>query len=277
MKSVYQRKEWKEFSKKAIELKGENCSVCERHKDDVVLQIHHPYYEKGLMPWEYDIDELQLVCSGCHAREHKILEPQDGWILLETSKGHSNCQRQKSDGSICNQEIINIYQVYHPEIGHRIVGSTCVDHLTDESKEIVNDFNNVVKTCNNKILRVQGGDKVRGWKKSYKNSQKFKTKKSNGNCISATFIHERANIYKMVFAYHTADMEKWERIIFVNDYNGNAGTFIYSPLNNLIEFTFLFEQYLESKTSKKEHLQKYFAERINEVMYRMKWSFAKKR
>jgi 5-methylcytosine-specific restriction endonuclease McrA len=36
------------------------------------LQVHHKKYIDGLMPWEYDNDTLESLCSTCHKKEHNI-------------------------------------------------------------------------------------------------------------------------------------------------------------------------------------------------------------
>ena len=35
------------------------------------LNVHHTYYQKGLMPWEYPIDSLQCLCEIHHRQVHK--------------------------------------------------------------------------------------------------------------------------------------------------------------------------------------------------------------
>jgi 5-methylcytosine-specific restriction endonuclease McrA len=36
------------------------------------LQVHHIKYIDGLMPWEYDNELLESLCSSCHKKEHGI-------------------------------------------------------------------------------------------------------------------------------------------------------------------------------------------------------------
>jgi 5-methylcytosine-specific restriction endonuclease McrA len=36
------------------------------------LQVHHTKYENGLMPWEYENNTLESLCSTCHKKEHNI-------------------------------------------------------------------------------------------------------------------------------------------------------------------------------------------------------------
>ena len=41
----------------------EGCGTAE-----VNLQIHHGWYERGRMPWEYPAEALYCLCDGCHER-----------------------------------------------------------------------------------------------------------------------------------------------------------------------------------------------------------------
>lgn len=35
--------------------------------------IHHKIYKKGLMAWEYDNNDLIIVCNDCHRKIHNSL------------------------------------------------------------------------------------------------------------------------------------------------------------------------------------------------------------
>lgn len=35
---------------------------------DKTLHVHHTYYEKGLMPWEYPDESLHALCEECHKK-----------------------------------------------------------------------------------------------------------------------------------------------------------------------------------------------------------------
>lgn len=39
---------------------------------EVNLQIHHGYYERGLMPWEYPAEALYCLCDDCHERAESM-------------------------------------------------------------------------------------------------------------------------------------------------------------------------------------------------------------
>jgi chromosome segregation ATPase len=36
------------------------------------LAVHHKVYSKNKMPWEYPIENFQVLCEGCHSKEHSI-------------------------------------------------------------------------------------------------------------------------------------------------------------------------------------------------------------
>ena len=40
------------------------CCLCSDAK--TTLHIHHKTYEKGKLPWEYELDNFQTLCKYCH-------------------------------------------------------------------------------------------------------------------------------------------------------------------------------------------------------------------
>jgi hypothetical protein len=40
------------------------CEFC--HRTDATLNVHHGYYERGQMPWEYPDSSLHCLCEHCH-------------------------------------------------------------------------------------------------------------------------------------------------------------------------------------------------------------------
>lgn len=137
-KNEYRNKEWFALRERYFETYGKRCLKCERGEDEAVIQLHHTFYDHTRKIWEYDLEDFECLCSGCHAREHKILEPNDGWHLISVDDlggMFGNCKRQKTLNSPCNHSIRHEHFVYHPDVGYRIVGSTCVDHLVQEDKD----------------------------------------------------------------------------------------------------------------------------------------------
>jgi len=135
---LYQKNEWKEFSKSIIELDGNKCSKCERNGKDVILQVHHKKYIKGRKPWEYGSKDCITLCKGCHAEEHGIIIPKSGWeYLSDLDLGDlvGNCD-------YCDTALRYTYLIYHENWGTIEVGALCCDNLTD-SKEASNHLESV--------------------------------------------------------------------------------------------------------------------------------------
>ena len=121
-----------------------------RKKDGVVFQVHHKHYDESLEIYQYERSDLMIICKGCHAREHGLLEPNNGWILSdkydnEDLSGECNRQKTKIKGQdeLCDQAIRYEHYLHHPKGFHRTVGSTCVQHmvLTQNSDRIFKSLN----------------------------------------------------------------------------------------------------------------------------------------
>ena len=63
-------KRWKEFRLKVMSERGNRCECC---GGTDILQIHHTFYISGKMPWEYNIDDMRVLCKKCHQRIHNII------------------------------------------------------------------------------------------------------------------------------------------------------------------------------------------------------------
>lgn len=44
------------------------CQMC--YDSTSTLNVHHKQYFKGREPWEYDFDQLVVLCDSCHKEEH---------------------------------------------------------------------------------------------------------------------------------------------------------------------------------------------------------------
>ena len=62
---------WKEFRLKVMSERGSRCECC---GGTDILQIHHTFYISGKMPWEYDINDMRVLCKECHQRIHNIIQ-----------------------------------------------------------------------------------------------------------------------------------------------------------------------------------------------------------
>jgi hypothetical protein len=127
--SVYTKSQWHEFRNGIIELDGNKCRHCGRKGTEVTLQVHHTKYIKGSLPWESAFEDCITLCSGCHAREHGIIQPQHGWQYcsdedLEDLVG--TCEN-------CGAAIRYVFIIHHEKWGTLEVGTYCCDKLTDST------------------------------------------------------------------------------------------------------------------------------------------------
>lgn len=63
-------KRWKEFRLKVLSERGNKCECCGGAD---VLQIHHTFYIRGKMPWEYEINDMRVLCRTCHQKIHHLI------------------------------------------------------------------------------------------------------------------------------------------------------------------------------------------------------------
>lgn len=123
------------FRKEVLELDGYCCAQCGRTKDDGVLfHIHHKEYIQGKRPWEYPYEKCETLCSGCHAAEHGIIPPKEGWEY----SGQDDLGDISGECELCNSSLRYLFYVFHPLWGMMGVGETCCDHLT--SSEIASEI-----------------------------------------------------------------------------------------------------------------------------------------
>ena len=83
-KRIMYKKEYSEYlknpkwQKKRLEILSRDnfsCVVCGNGiETDTALHVHHLSYMKGSMPWEYDIDDMRVLCRTCHQRIHNIIQ-----------------------------------------------------------------------------------------------------------------------------------------------------------------------------------------------------------
>ena len=60
---------WKAFRLFVLKVRGEKCEVCGTTKN---LQVHHLQYRSSAMAWEYNCNEVMVLCKDCHKKIHNI-------------------------------------------------------------------------------------------------------------------------------------------------------------------------------------------------------------
>jgi hypothetical protein len=127
----YTRADWFKFRDDVIKLHGGCCVTCGRGGEGgVVLQVHHKHYVAGRLPWQYAYDECEVLCRGCHGREHGILRPSHGWRCL----GYSDLDEPIGTCDLCGTSIRYVFLIDHPKWDAMEVGEDCCDNLTDSTE-----------------------------------------------------------------------------------------------------------------------------------------------
>lgn len=65
---------WQRKRLEVLEHEAFACSVC--CDDESPLHVHHRRYIKGRKPWEYEADDLVVLCESCHEEAHAIKDKQ---------------------------------------------------------------------------------------------------------------------------------------------------------------------------------------------------------
>jgi hypothetical protein len=63
---------WQKKRLEVLDHKGFQCECCLTVEKE--LHVHHPFYKKGALIWDYEDEELQVLCIECHAEAHAIDE-----------------------------------------------------------------------------------------------------------------------------------------------------------------------------------------------------------
>lgn len=125
---AYRSREWREVRGQALEVADYTCERCLRKEaDGLILHVHHRVYRPGAAPWEYSLGELEVLCAGCHAQEHGVIRPSDGWEVV----GYEDLGEVDGECDLCGTAIRHVYAISHPKWHSLEVGSDCCDNLTN--------------------------------------------------------------------------------------------------------------------------------------------------
>ncbi len=70
----YKTDEWREFSRN-IRSQTNFCQVCKRAAGGAIkLNVHHYAYDPERMLWDYERDEVAVLCEDCHKQMHEKLQ-----------------------------------------------------------------------------------------------------------------------------------------------------------------------------------------------------------
>ncbi len=69
---------WQRKRLEMLEAAGWECASC--GGAERTLHVHHKRYVKGRMAWEYEADELEVLCESCHKEAHAVGEELTGFL-----------------------------------------------------------------------------------------------------------------------------------------------------------------------------------------------------
>ena len=141
------------WQRKRLQIMEKNNFECEDcGSKEKTLNVHHSYYLKNVMPWEYPDNSLHCLCEDCHKEAKKIKEK----LLLELG----NCVQSDLERIIgyCKglqlfQELIECVEV---ESHEDAVGIGDVFEINpDKIIECCQENNHLITKSDIKILRIK--------------------------------------------------------------------------------------------------------------------------
>ncbi len=84
--------EWRALKGQTLERDGYRCRVCDRHADDVRLEVHHRRYPPG-GEWMLDsLDSLTTLCEPCHSgfSAVRLVPVRPAPLTTALPKGHQH-------------------------------------------------------------------------------------------------------------------------------------------------------------------------------------------
>jgi hypothetical protein len=63
---------WQQKRLEMLEEAAWGCENCGEKQSE--LHVHHKQYFKGRNPWEYENDQLQVLCNECHKVQHQSIQ-----------------------------------------------------------------------------------------------------------------------------------------------------------------------------------------------------------
>lgn len=122
----YSSASWRALRQQIFKRDGWRCIICGKLCDEKDLQVHHLYYLKDNMPWDYPEEALISMCKGCHGKEHGHIKPTSGWEYV----GFNDLGDMSGECEYCHTELRYEHILYHKKWGYLTTGEQCANNLT---------------------------------------------------------------------------------------------------------------------------------------------------
>lgn len=128
MRNLYRDRRWLELRDRVLKRDEYVCVNCDSRPEDTrSMQVHHRRYLPGRFPWEYDLNDLETLCQGCHAITHGKIRPSEGWIECNEEDLEDVC----GECEICGTAIRYVFTIWHTNWPESFeVGCECCDAMT---------------------------------------------------------------------------------------------------------------------------------------------------
>lgn len=125
MDPKYKDPRWLAFREEVFKYKKYLQSFrCKNYcKNKKVLQVHHPFYINGLEIWQYNVEDMELLCRSCHKELHE----------------KSIFVKDKDDKNNKTNQIV-IYNSFERYVQHKVYS-----HIVDS---LYFGFDNIRDRCN---------------------------------------------------------------------------------------------------------------------------------
>lgn len=136
---------WQKLRLKALEAAEWKCDHCEGGKE--TLNVHHRWYKKDAAPWEYEHDELQVLCEKCHKTFHDFKKSIDIVVGLLGPTELPVALGVLKSLVLHHTQDMNL-QIYNPleSVGASFICSAMEPSRQDRTREIFEVFARAVAT-----------------------------------------------------------------------------------------------------------------------------------
>lgn len=132
-KSAYSQKlldpRWQRKRLEKLQQEDFTCQLC--GDTTSTLHVHHKAYFKGRDPWEYENDQLAVLCGECHESQHTNED-----LLADV------VSRLPLDGPFCRDEI-----------AYLVAGYASID-ISPSSMRMLNEINRIGGEAGDYVWRV---------------------------------------------------------------------------------------------------------------------------
>ena len=121
----YKDARWQKKRLEIMERDGFKCRSCGRGDgDEIMLSVHHAYYESGKKVWDYPNETLITWCQECHEKRHKCQKEIALYLSALSKDDHQVVYEATVGGGIdmvLMSNVLFLESMGDKELTHRIL------------------------------------------------------------------------------------------------------------------------------------------------------------